>query len=278
MFEFKTRLAKCQLGAALTSFVANFFLFIATITPAWQVAEDLDADRYVQSGLWLYCPGASQCWYIFSDSLINYYERVDVCRFFLIGDCRKKLLRTPYFFGWHYAVLILNVCAMVFLLFTTLSALVSYFKPSRARVAAIVNAIFAFAAGLFLSISLIVFMVNAEMLESKYLIGIKNTFEKYYGYSFYLAGLSLLIIMFSLLFAVMLITYTFFFVETDTLERYEAAQQIENPHLYLDSMSSPMGTAYAKLPPLSTEHGSYIPPARSPNGEFKSQTRTFYSY
>ncbi|KIH47214.1 hypothetical protein ANCDUO_22730 [Ancylostoma duodenale] len=40
-----------------------------------QVAEDTDVGRYVQSGLWLYCPGAAQCWYIFSDNLINYYER-----------------------------------------------------------------------------------------------------------------------------------------------------------------------------------------------------------
>ncbi|KAK6035241.1 hypothetical protein COOONC_27254 [Cooperia oncophora] len=41
-----------------------------------QVAEDTDVKRYVQSGLWLYCPGAAQCWYIFSDDLINYYEKV----------------------------------------------------------------------------------------------------------------------------------------------------------------------------------------------------------
>jgi len=37
---------------------------------------------------------------------------VDVCRFLLIGDCRKKLLRTPYFFGWHYAVLIIMLIVM----------------------------------------------------------------------------------------------------------------------------------------------------------------------
>ncbi|ETN72409.1 hypothetical protein NECAME_13877 [Necator americanus] len=41
-----------------------------------RVAEDTDVGRYVQSGLWIYCPGAAQCWYIFSDNLINYYERV----------------------------------------------------------------------------------------------------------------------------------------------------------------------------------------------------------
>lgn len=65
----------------------------------FQVAEDTDAHRYMQSGLWMYCPGGVPCWYIFSDNLINYYEKVDVCRFLLIGDCRKKLIKTPYFFG-----------------------------------------------------------------------------------------------------------------------------------------------------------------------------------
>lgn len=63
------------------------------------MATDTDVGRSIESGLWMYCPGATNCWYIFSDDLINYYEKVDVCRFFLIGDCRKKLLRTPYFFG-----------------------------------------------------------------------------------------------------------------------------------------------------------------------------------
>lgn len=65
----------------------------------FKVAEDRDAHRYVQSGLWMYCPGGGPCWYIFNDNMINYYERVDVCRFLLIGDCRKKLIKIPYFFG-----------------------------------------------------------------------------------------------------------------------------------------------------------------------------------
>lgn len=157
----------------------------------FQVAEDLDAQRYVQSGLWLYCPGQAQCWYIFSDSLINYYEKVsitsisiqwlrsqvDVCRFFLIGDCRKKLLRTPYFFGWHYAVLILNCCSMVFMVLGAATIIFSYVKPQKAKIAIIIcDAVTGFAS-LLLGISLVVFMTNAEMLESKYLIGIKNTYE-----------------------------------------------------------------------------------------------------
>ncbi|KAK5972328.1 hypothetical protein GCK32_000577 [Trichostrongylus colubriformis] len=99
MLDSFSKLDKCQLGSCILALVADFFLVIGTLTPAWQVAEDTDVNRYVQSGLWLYCPGAAQCWYIFSDDLINYYEKVDVCRFLLIGDCRKKLLRTPYFFG-----------------------------------------------------------------------------------------------------------------------------------------------------------------------------------
>ncbi|VDK65244.1 unnamed protein product [Cylicostephanus goldi] len=100
--ESQAKIEKCWLVVWVLSIVANVLLTIATLTPAWQVAEDTDVGRYVQSGLWLYCPGAAQCWYIFSDNLINYYERVDVCRFLLIGDCRKKLLRTPYFFGKFY--------------------------------------------------------------------------------------------------------------------------------------------------------------------------------
>ncbi|KAK6761669.1 hypothetical protein RB195_022667 [Necator americanus] len=69
-------LEKYRLTVWLLSIFADIALIIATVTPAWQVAEDTDVGRYVQSGLWLYCPGAAQCWYIFSDNLINYYERV----------------------------------------------------------------------------------------------------------------------------------------------------------------------------------------------------------
>ncbi|EYC03134.1 hypothetical protein Y032_0095g2784 [Ancylostoma ceylanicum] len=68
-------LERCRLGIWILSIVADLVLLIGTLTPAWQVAEDTDVGRYVQSGLWLYCPGAAQCWYIFSDNLINYYER-----------------------------------------------------------------------------------------------------------------------------------------------------------------------------------------------------------
>ncbi|CAB3399789.1 unnamed protein product [Caenorhabditis bovis] len=278
LFNFRTKLAKYQLASLITTCAANFFLFIATLTPAWQVADDLDADRYVQSGLWLYCPGAAQCWYIFSDSLINYYEKVDVCRFFLIGDCRKKLLRTPYFFDWHYAVLILNIITMVFLTLATIAILVSYFKKNRARLCAIFFDVLIFAACLFLAISLIVFMVNAEMLESKYLIGVKNTYEKYYGYSFYLAGFALLLITFAILFATLITTYTFFFVE-------QVEEDVYHDNNYAISMENKFGQNYPNnfATPLTTqipntEHGSYIAGSISPNGEFKSQTRHFYSY
>jgi hypothetical protein len=49
------------------------------------------------------------------------------------------------------------------------------------------------------SIGLVVFVTNAEMLESRYLIGVKNTFEKHYGYSFFLACLSLLVMLFAIM-------------------------------------------------------------------------------
>ncbi|VDO74057.1 unnamed protein product [Heligmosomoides polygyrus] len=176
MLQQLSRLEKCQLVSCFLAIVANIFLVIGTVTPAWQVAEDTDVSRYVQSGLWLYCPGAAQCWYIFSDNLINYYEKVDVCRFLLIGDCRKKLLRTPYFFGWHYAVLIMNVVAISLISLACAAAALSFVKKERRRVAAIYNDAFLFSV-LVLGISLMVFVINAEMLESKYLIGVKNTFE-----------------------------------------------------------------------------------------------------
>ncbi|CAI2357468.1 unnamed protein product [Caenorhabditis sp. 36 PRJEB53466] len=285
MLEFRTKLQKYQLATLISSVLSNALLFIATLTPAWQVADDLDANRYVQSGLWLYCPGQAQCWYIFSDTLINYYEKVDVCRFFLIGDCRKKLLRTPYFFGWHYAVLILNCCAMTFMTIGIAAIIVSYVKPNRAKIAVIIcDGVIGFSS-LLLGISLAVFMANAEMLESKYLIGIKNTFEKQYGYSFYLAGLAFVISIFAILFAVLVTTYTFFFVEEVAESQYSlkmsnsqfAGSYNHYPQQsYKNQYQPPQSQLSMAIPP--TEHGSFISGAISPRGDFKSQTRHFYSY
>ncbi|CAL2050531.1 CBN-CLC-5 protein [Caenorhabditis brenneri] len=281
MLVFQTKLQKYQLTTLISSVVSNFLLFFATLTPAWQVANDLDADRYVQSGLWLYCPGQAQCWYIFSDSLINYYEKVDVCRFFLIGDCRKKLLRTPYFFGWHYAVLILNVISMICMSLGIVAVIFSYVKPQRSRIAVIMLDVFAGFASLLLCVSLIVFMVNAEMLESKYLIGIKNTYEKEFGYSFYLAGLAFIVSVMTVLFAALVSTYTFLFPEEVTESQYSLKMSnnhfpvrynIEQQQTYLP----PTSQLSMQIPP--TEHGSFIAGAVSPKGEFRSQTRHFYSY
>lgn len=113
MINWESRLGKLQVATFVLTALSDIIIFFATLTPSWQVlefrreehkfqfkvAEDLDTGRHVQSGLWIYCQTSMNCWYIFSDDLINYYEKVDVCRFLLIGDCRKKLLRTPYFFG-----------------------------------------------------------------------------------------------------------------------------------------------------------------------------------
>ncbi|PIO67704.1 Clc-like protein [Teladorsagia circumcincta] len=173
------------------------------------VAEDTDVNRYVQSGLWLYCPGAAQCWYIFSDDLINYYEKVDVCRFLLIGDCRKKLLRTPYFFGWHYAVFILNIIVIVLVGCAAAMIVPPSFRKHKRRVATIIFDVLMIASVLILAISLMTFVVNAEMLESKYLIGVKNTFEKYYGYSFYLTCIALLLLVFASLGGLLATTFAF---------------------------------------------------------------------
>ncbi|EPB68348.1 Clc-like protein [Ancylostoma ceylanicum] len=239
-------LERCRLGIWILSIVADLVLLIGTLTPAWQVAEDTDVGRYVQSGLWLYCPGAAQCWYIFSDNLINYYERVDVCRFLLIGDCRKKLLRTPYFFGifniafiirlskvylmiplfgcegWHYAVLILNIVSICLISCGIAAAAWQYKNRERSRLSTILFSAFICMAVLTLGISLMVFVINGEMLESKYLIGVKNTFEKYYGYSFYLACTALVMLVFAAFGAILMTTFTFFGSgrSTDTAQRH----------------------------------------------------------
>uniref|UniRef100_A0A7I4YEW3 Clc-like protein 2 n=1 Tax=Haemonchus contortus TaxID=6289 RepID=A0A7I4YEW3_HAECO len=255
---------KCLLGTCILTVIANIFLVIGTLTPAWQVAEDTDVNRYVQSGLWLYCPGAAQCWYIFSDDLINYYEKVDVCRFLLIGDCRKKLLRTPYFFGWHYAVLILNIIAIGITSAAIVVAALPTLRRNRPRVAAILFDVLLFTSILILSISLMVFVVNAEMLESKYLIGVKNTFEKYYGYSFYLACLALLLLVFASLGAVLVTTFAF--RNSPTMDR--------------DCTSPSQAPCFAERPmlPFDVHRDDRYVPSPSQTSEFQQQTRHFYSY
>ncbi|GMT04421.1 hypothetical protein PENTCL1PPCAC_26595, partial [Pristionchus entomophagus] len=303
-FNWNNRLFQTQVASAASVVLANFFVFIGVCTPAWQVAEDLDAGRYVQSGLWQYCQTGAQCWYIFSDNLINYYEKVDVCRFLLIGDCRKKLLRTPYFFGWHYAVLTLCLIAMAFGTLAIVSSLIGVWKPMRLRLITITYDVCVFLAWLLLSIGLAVFMINAEMLESKYLIGIKNTFEKSYGYSYYLAGLGMLILTFSMMIGVLLTTLVFFtrggnaaenaYLEQQRgKEEYMATQrsQMASAQYYAPSKTgtiprgdllsvdvrsiSPSSSSF--LPPSPRAHGRFIPPDRG-TGTFTPTTRHFYSY
>ncbi|VDK85395.1 unnamed protein product [Litomosoides sigmodontis] len=210
ILDWSNPLLKIQAMAFIPVCIGTFFLLLALLTPAWQVAEDTDSHRYMQSGLWMYCPGGGPCWYIFSDNLINYYEKVDVCRFLLIGDCRKKLIKTPYFFGWHYAVLTILLFAFAFGLAAIAFLVLSVYRANRIRLLSIIYFLFNFLSFLFLSVGLAVFIINAEMLESRYLIGIKNIFKKQYGYSFYLAGLACMFLMFSLLAGIMIKTYIFF--------------------------------------------------------------------
>ncbi|KAL3098064.1 hypothetical protein niasHT_027609 [Heterodera trifolii] len=222
MFDLRSRLSKVQLATlALTAF-GNFLLFIATLTPSWQVNTDIG--RSIQSGLWIYCPGQSQCWYIFSDDLINYYERVDVCRFFLIGDCRKKLLRTPYFFGWHYAVLIILLITMTLAVGAMAAVGIGMAKPRWVRMSTIVMDVLLAFAFLLCCVGLAVFLINAEMLESRYLIGVKNTFEKQYGYSFFLACFGMAVLLFAQMMAIFLTSTVFFMREADA----GTAEQIDH--------------------------------------------------
>uniref|UniRef100_A0A0N5AS97 C-type lectin domain-containing protein n=1 Tax=Syphacia muris TaxID=451379 RepID=A0A0N5AS97_9BILA len=183
----KNRITRTQLASLGLLCFSVLLMFISTLTPAWQVANDLDANQFIQSGLWIYCPGSAQCWYIFNDDSVNFYEKTKVCRFFLLGDCRKKLVRTPYFFSWHKAVFAIMLIAI-------------FFGSMSAVVLGII---------LLLSIGLAVFVTNAEMLESKYYIGVKQTFRKEYGYSFYLSATAILFLLFSLLGGVTLVTYVF---------------------------------------------------------------------
>uniref|UniRef100_A0A0N4ZRL4 Clc-like protein n=1 Tax=Parastrongyloides trichosuri TaxID=131310 RepID=A0A0N4ZRL4_PARTI len=245
--DFSSRLAKTELVTFISIAISNFFVFFGLITPNWQVAEDTDVHRSVSSGLWLYCPGAGQCWYIFSDDVVNYYEKVDVCRFLLIGDCRKKLLRTPYFFGWHYAVLTLVIIALLLSTISLISIVVVYFKPRFLKIGTIILDSAICLACLVLGIGLMVFVINAEMLESRYLIGVQNTFEKSYGYSFYMAALGLFILVVSVFGAIMVTTLVFFSVDANIsrvpgYNKNESKVQLRNPesvHIYTGHPPSP---------------------------------------
>ncbi|EYC03139.1 hypothetical protein Y032_0095g2785 [Ancylostoma ceylanicum] len=199
-------------------------------------------------------------------------ENVDVCRFLLIGDCRKKLLRTPYFFGWHYAVLILNIVSICLISCGIAAAAWQYKNRERSRLSTILFSAFICMAVLTLGISLMVFVINGEMLESKYLIGVKNTFEKYYGYSFYLACTALVMLVFAAFGAILMTTFTFFGSgrSTDTAQRH------------ISSVTSDYNEEIRKSPQqdvlMNVSHGGYIQPSRSPNGQFQQTTRHFYSY
>ncbi|TKR80800.1 hypothetical protein L596_014808 [Steinernema carpocapsae] len=269
--------------------LGDVLLFLSILTPGWQVAEDTDARRYVQSGLWLYCPGAAQCWYIFSDDLINYYEKVDVCRFFLIGDCRKKLLRTPYFFGWHYAVLILLLCTLACTTAALVAALFAHFKKfarKSSTIAMMTTLSFGF---ILYIIALSVFMINAEMLESRYLIGVSNVFEKSYGYSFFLSCFGCMAILFSLLAAIYETTTVFFgHKDEDVVDEAVHGEQFGmlDQHRYLpqqavyqpqfQQLQYPTGSdKYYGGSQYSGSVFDTLPPSQ---GQFQQTTRTFLSY
>jgi len=201
---------KAHVVAGILVLVSMMFTFIAFCTPAWQVAMDLDAGRWVESGLWLYCPGAGECWYIFSDALYNYYEKVDVCRFLLFADCRTKMLKTPYFFGWHYAVAILTLVALFFSMLSLICLVIIHIKRHMIKLFTVIFDMMVAFAFVFDTIALSVFMINAEMLESRYLIGIKNIFPKSYGYSFFLDAFAMSLLLFAMLAGIVATTFVFF--------------------------------------------------------------------
>ncbi|CAD5235110.1 unnamed protein product [Bursaphelenchus xylophilus] len=282
--DFSTPHSRIELGTFILTAISFFFNFFALLTPNWHVAEDLDAHRDVQSGLWQYCQGGQSCWYIFSDDLVNYYERADICRFLLIYDCRKKLLRTPYFFGWHYAVLIMMIIAVVGTAIALAIGILGHFKEHWRKVANIVVVSLLALAVLIEGIGLAVFMINGEMLESRYLIGIKNTFEKHYGYSFYLAFFGCTILMFAMFAALFAASYPLFFNEDDhdLSSSVDPAKYVLEPNGRLVSQAEYNYNA-ARNAALGTTIPAQrqSPPQYSPGYQpslVSGQTRTFLSY
>ncbi|KAI6205183.1 Clc protein-like family-containing protein [Aphelenchoides besseyi] len=256
-FDLSTRLAKLQFTTFVLIFISNTFAFLATLTPSWQARQ------------------GANCWYIFSDSLINYYEKVDVCRFFLIGDCRKKVASNSLFlrfvcFGWHYAVLICMFIAMTLAVISMAALIVAYIRPRFRKSATVVMDSTLALSFLTLCIALSVFMINAEMLESRFLIGVKNTFPKSYGYSFYLAGIAMTVMLFAMLAAVVCSTNTFFLNQADA-GAYPTDQFVAQDYVF-DARGRPNYN-------MSKQTAYNIPSAQySPSDTSTLQTRTFISY
>lgn len=278
VFEFSDRLSKIQLATFIATALSEFILFLAVLTPAWQVADDTDVGRSIASGLWIYCPGTGvQCWYIFSDSLINYYERADVCRFLLIGDCRKKLLRTPYFFGWHYAVLAIMLIVLSLGVVCIISLSLGYLKRHLRRITTVVLVATMSFNILLISIGLAVFVANAEMLESRYLIGVKNTFEKHYGYSFFLACFSLFIMLFGLMLAIFLATTVFL---TKQVEQHISLVEETNFDPMTNYLREQSSSQYFESPKIETFNEGNIPRycQHSPSVVSSMPARTFINY
>ncbi|VDK55476.1 unnamed protein product [Anisakis simplex] len=138
--------------------------------------------------------------------------------------------------GWHKAVLTLMIFALLFGSIAAIAIALSTYRRNHARLLTVTFNGFAFlsckyrmlphqdpsilphvqnrseyiASFMFLSIALAVFVINAEMLEARYLIGVKNTFRKEYGYSFYLAAFATLCLLFAQLAGVLVTTFVFF--------------------------------------------------------------------
>uniref|UniRef100_A0A0K0EG02 Uncharacterized protein n=1 Tax=Strongyloides stercoralis TaxID=6248 RepID=A0A0K0EG02_STRER len=95
------------------------------------------------------------------------------------------------------------------------SITLGHFKPKFRKIGTIILDSAISLSCLILGIALAVFVINAEMLESRYLIGVQNTFEKTYGYSFYLASFGLFILVLGLFGAIMCTTLVFFSVDAN---------------------------------------------------------------
>uniref|UniRef100_A0A1I8A205 MARVEL domain-containing protein n=1 Tax=Steinernema glaseri TaxID=37863 RepID=A0A1I8A205_9BILA len=168
------------------------------------------------------------------------------------------------------------------------AALLAHFKKFARRSATVVLMTSLSFGFILYVIGLSVFMINAEMLESRYLIGVSNVFEKSYGYSFFLACFGCMTILFSLL-AAIYDTTTVFFAKDDEPDEAMATEEFGMlGHRYAPQHYAPQDFQQLPYPQGSDKYyagsqyeGSVTtfntaPPTQG--GEFQQTTRTFLSY
>uniref|UniRef100_A0A183C961 MARVEL domain-containing protein n=1 Tax=Globodera pallida TaxID=36090 RepID=A0A183C961_GLOPA len=233
MFDLHSRLARVQLATIALTAASNFLLFIATLTPAWWPRTRTLEETF----------------------------RAD-CGFTVQAKANA---------GWHYAVLIIMSITMSLAGGAMTAIGIGMARPGLVRITTVVmDALLAFAF-LLCCIGLAVFLINAEMLESRYLIGVKNTFEKQYGYSFFLACFGMSVMLFALMMATFLTSTVFFMRDVDAGTMGQAAGYDIGQHF------SPTESRMSDFGALRV--GNSMPPMGSGDGYNKMEpTKLFSDY